>query len=102
CGLTLEVDVDLGRNINAITSPTRAIRVMQLDETDANPPSDAADGTANLRASSLGSLASSRPLRVTLADATTSMDRDIVLLIDLAKEHEPSAELTRGSDGAPY
>jgi Ca-activated chloride channel family protein len=32
----------------------------------------------------------------------TQMDRDIVLNIDLAREHEPSAEIGKGPDGAAY
>src|SRR5207302_3473006 len=70
--------------------------------TDAKPQANAADGIANSRDSLPASLASSRPLHVTLEGAITAMDRDIVLLVDLAKEHEPTAELARGRDGAPY
>src|SRR5437773_2854666 len=90
-GLTLEVEVELGRKINAITSGTHGIRVMEIDPTDAKTQASAAE-----------SLASSRALRVVLDGVTTAMDRDIVLTIDLAKEHEPVAELARGIDGAPY
>jgi Ca-activated chloride channel family protein len=74
-GLSLEVDVDLGKSIKAITSPTHAIRV-----TSSNGES----------------------MRVLLDGAMTAMDRDIVLNVDLAREHEPSAAVGVGPDGAPY
>jgi Ca-activated chloride channel family protein len=77
-GLSLEVDVDLRRKVNSIVSPTHAIRVTEMDDPE------------------------SVSHRVLLEGAQTQMDRDIVLTIDLAREHEPAAEVARGPDGAPY
>src|SRR5437773_23842 len=76
-GLSLEMDIDLRRKINAITSPTHRIAVSLTDDEPATH-------------------------RVMLQGAMTEMDRDLIVTIDLAKEHEPCAEVARGIDGAPY
>ncbi len=79
-GLTLEVDVDLGRKIRQITSPTHTISVSENQNQDS---------TASYH-------------RVQLERAVTAMDRDIVLCIELAREHAPCAQVSRGIDGAPF
>src|SRR5438046_5606227 len=76
-GLSLEMDIDLRRKINAITSPTHRIAVSLTNDERATH-------------------------RVMLDGAMTEMDRDLIVTIDLAKEHQPCADVARGIDGAPY
>jgi Ca-activated chloride channel family protein len=71
-GLTLTVDVRLGRKIRAITSPTHAVTV-----------EDSGEGQ-----------------RVSLVDA--AMDREVVLSIDLAADVGTHVQVERGEDGASY
>jgi Ca-activated chloride channel family protein len=115
-GLTLEVDVDLGKKINSITSPTHAVRVTTCDGENLSPsPGTPGEGrgegsssTRNRSTSERGPHPNLLPeyrergLRVLLDGAITKMDRDIVLDIELAREHEPSAEVGLGPDGAAY
>jgi Ca-activated chloride channel family protein len=89
-GLSLEVDVDLGKKINTITSPTHGIHVTGSN----GEPHSPSPGTPGKGAG--------EGLRVLLEGAVTKMDRDIVLNIELAREHEPSAEVGTGPDSAPY
>jgi Ca-activated chloride channel family protein len=74
-GLTMEVDVDLGRPVRRITSPSHAITVTGADETRAV---------------------------VALSAGVTEMDRDIVLALELEKEHEPVVQVARGTHGESY
>jgi Ca-activated chloride channel homolog len=76
-GLTLQVDLDLGRTVNRITSPSHAIRV------------DGA-GADRARAS------------VTFAAGLSEMNRDVVLNIELPREHEPVVQAATGPGGATY
>jgi Ca-activated chloride channel family protein len=87
-GLSLEVDVDLQRKVRAITSPTHNVRVMGSFPSPGTPGEGRGGGSSTQR--------------VLLEDGITAMDRDIVLNIDLAREHEPAAQAGRGPDGAPY
>ena len=74
-GLTLEVDVDLGRRLRRVTSPTHRIQTGVCGETRA---------------------------AVTLAGGLTEMDRDVVLSIELENEHEPAVQAAAGPGGATY
>ncbi len=70
-GLTLDVELDLGREIKSISSPSHAIR---------------SDGN-----------------HITFAAGISEMNRDVVFAIDLAKEHDPVAQVgTRGSGVEKY
>jgi Ca-activated chloride channel family protein len=71
-GLTLALDVRLGRALRGITSPTHAIRT----ET---PAQDMA--------------------AVALSTGTTAMDRDLVIEIEFQAEAEPVAQAGKGPDG---
>lgn len=71
-GLTMEVDVALAQRVAQITSPSHRIDVR-----------DAEEGTK----------------RVTLASGVAAMDREVVLTIELAKEHEPRVEIVNGKPG---
>lgn len=74
-GLTMEVEVDLGRELKGVTSPSHAVRVGQTEA-----------GTA----------------LVTLTAGVTEMNRDIVLTVALAKEHQPTVQSARGTGGESY
>jgi Ca-activated chloride channel family protein len=126
-GLSLEVDVDLKRKINAITSSTHAIRISAADASSPSPGTPGEGRGEGLRQSPHPNPSTSRSprtmeyrereqggvslpeywergqsFRVLLDGAMTQMDRDVVITIDLAKEHEPVAQVARGPDGAPY
>lgn len=73
-GLTMKLDVSLGRRVREIASPTHAITVG--DEEDKHV--------------------------VTFAGGVAEMDRDFVLTIATAKEHRPVAQAAHGPDGADY
>ena len=78
-GITMEVEVDLGRPLKAVTSPSHRISV--------NPGRDT-DG---------------RHAFVTLAGSGVSeMDRDIVLNIELTRDAEPVVQAATGPGGASY
>jgi Ca-activated chloride channel family protein len=72
-GLTLTADVQLGRKVRSITSPTHAVAVTGDDD----------DG-----------------YHVSLAAA--DMDREVVLSIDLAADVGTHVQVERGPDGAAY
>ena len=74
-GLTMEVEVDLGRPVRRITSPSHPIAVAGGDE---------------IRST------------VTLAAGVTELDRDIVLSIELEKEHDPVVQVAQGKHGESY
>jgi Ca-activated chloride channel family protein len=74
-GLTMEVEVDLGRPVRRMTSPSHSIRVTGGDETRST---------------------------ITLSAGVTEMDRDIVLSIELEKEHAPVVQVARGTHGESY
>src|SRR3954454_3998729 len=74
-GLTMEVEVDLGRELKRVTSPSHAVRV---ERTEA--------GTT----------------LVTLAAGVAEMNRDVVLTVALAKEHQPAVQTARGKAGESY
>ncbi len=78
-GISVEVQVDLGRPIEAITSPSHRITV--------NPGRDMAG----------------RYALVTLAGhGVSQMDRDVVLNVELEDEHEPVVQAATGPGGASY
>ena len=80
-GLSMEVEIDLGRELAGVSSPSHTIKV---------EPGDGREGQAR------------GVTRVTLAGNVTEMNRDIVLNIALSKEHEPCVQCERGPDGAEY
>jgi Ca-activated chloride channel family protein len=83
-GITMEVQVDLGRRLKAVTSPSHRISVCPGRDINGHD----ADG---------------RQALVTLAaHGVSEMDRDIVLNIELPREHEPVVEAAPGPDGASY
>jgi Ca-activated chloride channel family protein len=74
-GLTLRAEIDLGRELTHVSSPSHAISV-------------ARDGDG--------------PTIVSLSAGVTEMDRDLVLRLDLKKEHEPRVEVAAGRAGESY
>ncbi|MHC5002255.1 MAG: VIT domain-containing protein [Planctomycetota bacterium] len=72
-GLSLELDVDLGPTVRRVDSPSHEIQV------------EPAEGGS---------------MRVTLADGTTTTNRDVVVRLELEHELEPWAETARDDDGA--
>jgi Ca-activated chloride channel family protein len=80
-GLSMEVEIDLGRQLAGVSSPSHTIRVETTDGREGQ-----AQGVT----------------RVTLAGGVTEMNRDIVLSVSLRKEHEPCVQCERGPDGANY
>ena len=75
-GLSIRVEVELGRPLANVFSPSHAVRI---------------EHHAQHRAV------------VTLAGGVTEMNRDVVLTIELPREHEPSVQLERGGpDGRDY
>lgn len=73
-GVSMEVEVELQQKVRSITSPTHALAVDQT----------ASPGASILTLNS------------------TAMDRDIVLAIELEKEHSPSAELVKDDKGQQF
>jgi hypothetical protein len=85
-GLSMEVELDLGSSLRAVTSPSHAIRVL--------PPSPGTPGEASgsgdcPRAGRGEGLSSG--VRVTFAGTVAEMNRDVVLNLELAKEQAASA-----------
>jgi Ca-activated chloride channel family protein len=74
-GISMEVDVALGRQVTSARSPSHAISVANGE-----------DGTC----------------RISFAGGIAEMDRDVVLLLDLAREHQPCVQASRGSEGESY
>lgn len=74
-GLSLEVDVALGRQLARISSPSHAIDVINGE-----------DGTC----------------RVSFAGGVADMNRDVVLLIDLKREAAPQVQAAPGREGETY
>ena len=74
-GLSLDVEIALGHELKNITSPSHRITTRPTD-----------DGLT----------------RVNLTAGITEMDRDIVLLLELEKEHEPCVQVGRGKEGESY
>lgn len=74
-GLTFEMDLELGRPVAGITSPSHAVSVADLGE---------------------------GRRRVSLAGGMTEANRDIVLEVRLKEEPKPSALVAVGPDGATY
>lgn len=74
-GLSMEVDVALGRELSRVSSPSHSINVINGE-----------DGTC----------------RVTLAGGIAEMDRDVVLLIDLKREHAPQVQAAPGREGETF
>lgn len=74
-GLSMEVDVALGRQVSRVRSPSHAV-------SDANGE----DGTC----------------RITFAGGIAEMDRDVVLLLDLEREQQPCVQTAPGREGESY
>jgi Ca-activated chloride channel family protein len=74
-GLSIEVDIALRRELTKVTSPSHRINVVNGE-----------DGTC----------------RVTFAGGIAEMDRDVVLLLDLKREHEPKVEVAAGRERESY
>ncbi|HSU68520.1 MAG TPA: VWA domain-containing protein, partial [Tepidisphaeraceae bacterium] len=74
-GISMEVDVALGRELMRVTSPSHAIQVLNGDE---------------------------GIWRVTFAGGLAEMDRDVVLLLDLKREHAPAVQAAPGHEGGTY
>lgn len=74
-GLSMEVDVALGRELARVSSPSHAIEVTNGD-----------DGVC----------------RATFAGGVAEMDRDVVLLLELKREHAPSVQAAPGREGETY
>jgi len=83
-GLNMEVEIDMGRQLVGVQSPSHAIKVER--------------GDARERSTGVAI----HTTRVTLAAGMTEMNRDIVLHIELAREHQPCVQWERGKDGARY
>lgn len=74
-GLSMEVNVALGRELARVSSPSHRIDVINGD-----------DGAC----------------RVTFAGGVAEMDRDVVLLMELKREHAPSVQASPGREGETY
>lgn len=74
-GLSLDVDVALGRELARVSSPSHAIDVINGE-----------DGTC----------------RVSFAGDVAEMDRDVVLLIGLKREQSPQVQAAPGGEGETY
>jgi Ca-activated chloride channel family protein len=72
-GLSMRVDIELGRELSDVYSPSHSIQVSR-------GRSDNGDSDAKLTT-------------VTLAGGITEMNRDVVLSLRLKKEHEPSVQV---------
>jgi Ca-activated chloride channel family protein len=72
-GLSLEVDVRLAQRVKSITSKTHDVSVWTNEDNASQ--------------------------RVMLVGAMTQMDRDVVIDIELAKEHGPGVQVARGRGG---
>jgi Ca-activated chloride channel family protein len=79
-GLTMRVEVDLGRDLVGCFSPSHAIDVSR-------------DGSSHDAAGKAV---------VTLAAGVAEMNRDVVLSLRLAKEQQPLVQSAPGPDGATY
>jgi Ca-activated chloride channel family protein len=76
-GLELDVETQLGPDVQQISSPTHAL--------DVRRPQQASD-----------------PWSIRLSGGLAEMDRDLVLQIDLGRETEPQVQLVSGPDEAKY
>ncbi|MDB4873266.1 MAG: hypothetical protein JWL97_4270 [Gemmatimonadales bacterium] len=74
-GLSIEVDVALGREMKRVSSPSHAIKVVNGE-----------DATC----------------RVSFAGGVAEMDRDVVILLELAREQQPCVQTARGREGESY
>ncbi len=80
-GLTMDVTIDLGREVQGVESPSHTIHVDS--------------GTVDRGLAEAAT-------RVTFAGGITEMNRDIVLSIALAHEAQPAVEAVRGADGETF
>jgi Ca-activated chloride channel family protein len=80
-GLWMTVDVELGRELSDVYSPSHSIQVSR---------SDSRNGNGNGNGNGIGTRTT-----VTLAGGVTEMNRDVVLSLRLKKEHEPSVQVER-------
>jgi Ca-activated chloride channel homolog len=74
-GLQMEVEIDLGRDLRAVISPSHSVQVRTTKA-----------GTA----------------LVTLSGGVTEMNRDIVLALDLKREHQPTIQAAAGKQGESF
>jgi Ca-activated chloride channel family protein len=77
-GLTMEIELDLGKALIDVQSPTHAIRAERTG------------------------VGASAAHRVTFAGGLAEMDRDVVLALTLAKEQEPFALAATSPDGEKF
>ncbi|MDQ3440357.1 MAG: Flp pilus assembly complex ATPase component TadA, partial [Planctomycetota bacterium] len=75
-GLSVDVEIDLGRGVREITSPSHAIHEEPTNET--------------------------RVRRVTLTGGITEMNRDVVIALEMAKDEKPAVQVGRWTDGKPF
>jgi Ca-activated chloride channel family protein len=109
-GVTLEVEVGLGRDVRNVFSPSHSIGVERRGSSADGRremgglggqewPRSSARADKNVRP--IGDTGEPRTL-VTLAGGVSEMNRDIVISIELARETEPSVQLERGPNGESY
>jgi Ca-activated chloride channel family protein len=120
-GLTMDVEIDLGKSLTGIKSPSHEIAVKRLSchpERSEEPALSLPKGSGRERRShsptpDMASNFDGRCFagaqhdnggvwKVSLAGATTEMDRDVVLELELAKEQEPFAISTPGPNGERF
>ncbi|HYE19564.1 MAG TPA: VIT and VWA domain-containing protein [Tepidisphaeraceae bacterium] len=82
-GLTAEIQVDLGRMLRGVTSPTHSVVVKHEDMKHEEG-------------------ASRHAVLVTLAGGVAEMNRDLVLNLELAKEREPFALAATNAQGETF
>jgi Ca-activated chloride channel family protein len=75
-GLSMEVEVDLGKRLKRIVSPSHPIRVDRDEERDTQ--------------------------RVAFTGGISEMNRDVVLSLEMAKEEEPAVSVGTWKDGKPF
>jgi Ca-activated chloride channel family protein len=85
-GLSMELEVDLGKGLTTIESPSHAI-VATRGKREGEAPSERASPDA---------------WRVTFAGGVTDMDRDVVLTLNLACEQEPFALAATSAAGERF
>lgn len=74
-GFELQLEIDLGRDLGNVHSPTHAIH---------------------------STTSSSHSRTITLATGLAEMNRDVVIVMDLMEEHAPTAQRTVAPDGATF
>ncbi len=109
-GISAEVEIDLGKMLAGVTSPSHKIEVTRgkltpeqiaLQDFDAKGGCRMMDGQSAAREADY--LAAAKNIAVvTLAGGIAEMDRDIVLNLQLTKEREPAALSAIGENGEKF